>query len=123
MCNLTVSSQSLPIACGLGILIGVSTHVGLFIHGEWHVQAQRIARLHLAILLIVFGGMQFCKAETTLAKLFMGLAAATVSYIIALLGSILLYRIIPGLHRLSGFQGQSCSAHPNAGTFGRAEAP
>lgn len=104
MFALTVTAHPQLLACSLGMLAGVSAHLGLFIHGEWHVQAPHIVRFHFALLVIVFGGAIYYN-DSPLGKLFTAFATATFSYIVAVFWSIVLYRIVPGIHRLSDFPG------------------
>lgn len=33
------SKQLEVVACGVGVVVGIAAHLGLFIHGEWHIQA------------------------------------------------------------------------------------
>ncbi|KUI64406.1 Tryprostatin B 6-hydroxylase [Cytospora mali] len=95
------SRQLEAVACGVGVAIGAAAHLCLFIHGEWHIQAPHIVRSHLAILIIAFSGAWYYADQSPLGELFRAIATASVSYIAALLLSILIYRIAPGLHRLT----------------------
>lgn len=73
----------------LGAIIGVLIHHGLFIHGEWHVQAPYIFSFHL----VGFGMIAMMKSGWQLIA----------GYLLALFASILIYRVF--FHRLRHFPG------------------
>ncbi|KAL3476861.1 cytochrome P450 [Aspergillus californicus] len=74
----------------IGAALGLAAHHGLFIRGEWHIQAPSILVSHLAIFfylgLTIASGSQIISA-----------------YLVALFSSILIYRIF--FHRLRHFPG------------------
>ncbi|KAL4924528.1 cytochrome P450 [Aspergillus undulatus] len=73
----------------VGAVLGVVAHHGLFIHGEWHIQAPSVLVTHLAgffyLALVVKAGWQIISG-----------------YLLALSFSILIYRVF--FHRLKHFQ-------------------
>ncbi|KAJ5660213.1 hypothetical protein N7507_006664, partial [Penicillium longicatenatum] len=73
-----------------GVFLGHLLHTGLFIHGEWHVQAPKILVCHL----ICFFGL-----IVTIPTAWQFIAG----YLLGLLSSILIYRIF--CHRLHAFPG------------------
>lgn len=77
-----------------GGLLGIVTHLGVFIRGEWHVQAPQLAVSHACVLLCVV----LYQSD--------GLALATLAYLTGLFTSILFYRVSKW-HRLTavGFPG------------------
>ncbi|KAJ5618243.1 hypothetical protein N7528_006886 [Penicillium herquei] len=73
-----------------GAVLGLSLHAGVFIHGEWHVQAPEILKYHI----VCFLGLV---ATTTTACQFIA------GYLLSLSLSILVYRLF--FHRLNAFPG------------------
>ncbi|KAL2870706.1 cytochrome P450 [Aspergillus lucknowensis] len=80
---------TIPPTC-IAAIVGLGAHHGLFIHGEWHIQAPLILVSHLAgfsyVLLTIETGWQIISG-----------------YIVALFSSILIYRLF--FHRLKHFPG------------------
>ncbi|GLA10845.1 hypothetical protein AnigIFM62618_000443 [Aspergillus niger] len=74
----------------VGGLMGVALHHGLFIHGEWHVQAPQILMIHLVSFLYLIVNVP------TSWQIISG-------YLLGLFSSILSYRLF--FHRLNGFPG------------------
>lgn len=77
-----------------GGFLGVAAHLGVFIRGEWHVQAPQLAVGHAWVL--------FCVALSRSD----GLVMASVAYLVCLFTSIVFYRVSQ-VHRLTaaGFPG------------------
>ena len=96
-------SNELLLALG-GILGGFIVHHGLFIRGEWHVQAPQIAVFHLGLYL-VFPFLAHLYRSTTLGVVCRAVVLFSYGYLPGLLASILIYRAF--FHRLvkAGFQG------------------
>lgn len=94
-------SQFQAVACAFGAVVGIAAHLGLFIHGEWHIQAPLIVRLHLTIIVTAFAGARYFADRPPLGDSFGFLAIVSVTYIVALFLSIFTYRTAPGLHRLT----------------------
>ncbi|GKT57817.1 cytochrome P450 [Colletotrichum tofieldiae] len=89
---------------GLGLLCGFAVHRGIFIHGEWHVQAPQILLGHLW-LFSCFAGLSRCYSGTAIGELSHALLILSAGYLPGLFTSIALYRVI--FHQLStaGFKG------------------
>lgn len=91
-----------------GGLLGFAAHLGVFIRGEWHVQAPQLATGHACVILC----LAFCRSflrysdSARLALLADGLAWASLAYLIGLFTSIIVYRV-SGFHQLTaaGFPG------------------
>ena len=89
---------------GIGILSGIFIHHGVFIAGEWHVQAPQIVMLHSPLYV-------FCPIiasifqSSALDKVFKTLQNWSYGYLLGLASSILLYRSL--FHPLvkNGFPG------------------
>lgn len=79
-------------------------HLGIFIHGEWHVQAPQLAVGHALVFLCLALFRSFLRED--LMYLIDGLLLMSFAYILGLFISIFVYRI-SGFHRLTaaGFPG------------------
>lgn len=78
----------------VGAIIGLLMHVGLFIHGEWHIQAPNIILYHI----LCFSCLNWIL--DTVWEILVG-------YLFALFSSICIYRVF--FHRLNGFPGPLCA--------------
>ncbi|WQF83912.1 Putative cytochrome P450 [Colletotrichum destructivum] len=89
---------------GLGLVCGIAVHQGIFIHGEWHVQAPQILLGHLW-LFSCFAGLSRYYSDTAIGKLCQSLLILSAGYLPGLFASIISYRVF--FHRLStaGFKG------------------
>lgn len=99
------NSLQYALASGIGALIGLGAHIGIYIHGEWHIQAPLLFKSHLVIAAIALGGFQWYGSDHVLGNMFANVIIGLTSYLLAVFTSILTYRIVPGLHRLSKFPG------------------
>ncbi|KAF8861671.1 cytochrome P450 monooxygenase-like protein [Acephala macrosclerotiorum] len=93
----------LPTIIGFSALLGVSSHLGYFIHGEHHLQAVRLAVILFTSPLLIFAVI--CRfdpwsATWSTAQL---TAIIVLSYLVSLTASILTYRVF--FHPLKGFPG------------------
>jgi hypothetical protein len=85
-----------------GVLLGVAAHLGVFIHGEWHVHAPQLIISHVFVVLC----LALCRAvlqdsyDPGLALLVDRLGWIFVTYPLGLFGSILVYRA-SRFHRLT----------------------
>ena len=80
------------IALGGGALGGIAIHHGLFIHGEWHIQAPNILLGHL---------LAFALIQVLLDSVIS--ISVTTGYLVSLLSSITIYRAF--FHPLRHFPG------------------
>lgn len=87
---------------GIATAAGVASHLGLFRHGEWHMQAPVLLRIALALSLFIFGAQIRYETGFNSASLTTSLSII-LSYVAALFSSILLYRRF--FHRLRNFPG------------------
>ena len=81
-----------------GVLAGISIHHGLFIHGEWHLQAPDIISVHVTALILSLALGAFV-SKPDVFQLMPTLGLLWLSYLLSLFTSIGLYRI--AFHRLS----------------------
>lgn len=90
--------------CGIGVLSGILVHNGLFIRGEWHVQAPQIVILHSALYIFcpIFA---MAVRSSALGEVLRAVMYWSYGYLLGLASSILLYRAL--LHPLvkAGFPG------------------
>lgn len=91
----------------IAFLLGVSIHQGLFIHGEWHLQAPTILICHLAACFL-FSVLQALFGTGRLSPEMVGRIAPVLAYLSGLFLSIGTYRLI--FHRLRAFQGPRLAA-------------
>ncbi|KAK2053246.1 cytochrome P450 [Colletotrichum caudatum] len=98
------SSYQDVLVYGLGLLCGIAVHRGIFIHGEWHVQAPQILLGHLW-LFSCFAGLSRYYNGTAIGELSRSLLILSAGYLPGLFANITLYRIF--FHQLStaGFKG------------------
>ena len=91
-----------PALLALGAAIGVATHLSLFIHGEWHIQAPQIAVFHLSVYSSL-AVLHFC--PTPLSMVVDCVLLLSLGYLPGLFGSIITYRLF--FHPLvkAGFTG------------------
>ncbi|KUI68202.1 Tryprostatin B 6-hydroxylase [Cytospora mali] len=89
-----------------GGLLGIAAHLIIFIRGEWHVQAPKLAVGHALVFLCVALCRSFLRDSLRLYPLLDGLMLASLIYLAGLLTSISIYRISV-FHRLTaaGFPG------------------
>ncbi|KXH40889.1 cytochrome P450 [Colletotrichum simmondsii] len=98
------SSYQAVLVYVLGLLCGVAVHLGIFIHGEWHVQAPQIALGHFW-LFSCFAALSRYYKGSVVGDLCHSLLILSAGYLPGLFTSIILYRFY--FHRLStaGFKG------------------
>ncbi|KAH8785239.1 cytochrome P450 [Diaporthe sp. PMI_573] len=93
-----------PIALGL---LGIIVHVGLFIRGEWHLQAPTIAVSDLVVFLVLFTFK--CQHEPSgIRQSLPDMGIDTAAYLSCLLGSMSIYRLF--FHSLRAFPGPRLAA-------------
>lgn len=104
MATLFDTSYQGVLVYGLGLLCGFAVHWGLFIHGEWHVQAPHIVLGHLWFF-FCFAASSIYYKGTAVGELGHSLLILYAGYLPGLLASITLYRFF--FHRLTtaGFKG------------------
>jgi hypothetical protein len=95
---------SLPpytLASLIGVGLGLLAHVGLFIHGEWHVQAPPIFLFHA----FLYGSLSIGSMIYGAGTLWAAGLITSICYLAALLTSIFIYRTC--FHQLTraGFKG------------------
>lgn len=76
--------------CLIGAALGLAIHQGLFIHGEWHVEAPQIVAYHLVYI-------------AALSLMLTDAHWIVTGYLLAMFSSIVIYRIF--FHRLKNFPG------------------
>lgn len=89
-----------------GATLGIVAHLGVFIRGEWHVQAPQLAVGH-ALVFIFVALCRFCLQDSAgIGPLLDGLMLASFAYPSGLFTSIFVYRVSI-FHRLTaaGFPG------------------
>ena len=87
--------------------VGIAAHAGLFIRGEWHMQAPTLLVFHVAfgVLIVLFEVRKedFSPSPLINASVIIG------GYLLGLFSSIVLYRVSP-FHRLRKFPGPRLAA-------------
>ncbi|KAL2873868.1 hypothetical protein SGCOL_010934 [Colletotrichum sp. CLE4] len=104
MSDLLDSSYQTVLVYGLGLFCGVAVHWGIFIHGEWHVQAPQIALGH-SWLFFCSAALSYYYKGSTVGDLCHSVLILFAGYLPGLFTSITLYRLY--FHRLTtaGFKG------------------
>jgi hypothetical protein len=89
---------------GVGVLCGIAVHHGIFIRGEWHIQAPSILICHVWVFFCLLLSRSFTQ-ETKFGPLFQSACWIAQTYVPGLMLSILIYRVF--FHRLTkaGFPG------------------
>ena len=83
-------------------VLGVLSHLGIFMNGEWHIQAPTVFKCHIAVFVsMVFGGVAL--GDASLFASVWTTATAMTIYISAVLTSMTIYRIF--FHRLRHYPG------------------
>lgn len=94
---------AIPLATG----IGITTHLTVFIRGEWHLSASHILAIH--IFVFVSGFIVWCWfSPQDLLQYFHCACILGLAYLMGLLGSIAVYRLF--FHRLRHFPGPRLAA-------------
>ena len=88
-------------------LLGISMHHGLYIHGEWHLQAPIILSTHV-LAFILLCAIQEYFVSSRLSSGLVEIAVLATVYFCSLLGSIGVYRLC--FHRLRAFPGPRLAA-------------
>jgi tryprostatin B 6-hydroxylase len=87
--------------CFVAAIIGVLSHLFIFIRGEWHLQAPTLVKFYLSLVLVsAFAGYRL-EADTGMT--FTAISLIGGSYAAALFTSIAIYRKL--FHRLHNFPG------------------
>ena len=89
---------------GAGVLAGLVMHQGVFIEGEWHIQAPRILACHIWPLTLVYGGLYYSKGLEA-ESFFYNLISAGLGYILALVSSVICYHLFFHPLAKAGFRG------------------
>lgn len=96
-------NHPLPLA-GLGFLSGIALHLGLFVHGEWHIQAPSIAVTHF-LLFCVFPLVAFGSRSAVISETFWSIVLWSYGYLPGLFASMLVYRSFFHPLTRAGFRG------------------
>jgi hypothetical protein len=83
--------------------LGVIMHLGVFIRGEWHLQAPHIILAHAFIFTLLVAKQLVSGLSTSY-----GVALSFLAYLCGLLGSMAVYRLF--FHRLISFPGPRLAA-------------
>ena len=104
MDNLPSSLLLNTFTSAIGVVFGLCVHLSLFIHGEWHVQAPTIFLLHATLYALLSTGAVVYYGSSV-GKLWTAGLIMSICYLVAMLTSIIIYRI--RFHRLgkAGFNG------------------
>ncbi|KAF2759925.1 cytochrome P450 [Pseudovirgaria hyperparasitica] len=89
-----------------GIVAGVTSHLGFFIHGEWHLHSRSIIGAHATIAALVLGTLQRYLDDILAACTYTITLSAW--YLISLFASIAVYRTM--FHKLVNFPGPRLAA-------------
>ena len=91
----------------LACAAGVTAHIGLFIRGEWHMQAPVVLVIHvlLAALVVLYDFRDMEMSPSSFSNAF-GIISG---YLLGLFSSIIAYRLSP-FHRLHSFPGPRLAA-------------
>lgn len=95
---MSLEDYSTLLLLAAGALSGLVIHHGLFIHGEWHIQAPNIVRCYGSVFLFALAGGLYYQASP-LHVWFDGLLLAFLAHVVSLLSSIITYRVF--FHRLT----------------------
>ena len=81
---------------------GVLAHLGVFIHGEWHMQASFVFGLHIFLAISLYALSLYVQQDYWASL--SGPLVIISSYAVGLFSSIIAYRLSPW-HRLANFPG------------------
>ncbi|KAK9422879.1 hypothetical protein SUNI508_04546 [Seiridium unicorne] len=91
----------------LSFWLGVLVHLGVFIRGEWHLQAPAIFVTHTGALSMLLT-MEICSSTKVTVQGLLDAASPFMTYLLGLLGSITVYRLF--FHRLQSVPGPRLAA-------------
>lgn len=96
--NCIMSLLSILLYCGAGTALGITAHLALFIHGEWHVRAPEIFIFHCVLFTSTLTANTL-SSGTEYYSFFEGILYMSYCYVSVLLTSIMVYRL--WFHRLT----------------------
>lgn len=98
------SAEFRILSCVVGIVLGLLAHHGLFIHGEWHLQAPQIFLSHTFLFTFTSVGTVWFHGSAE-GNLLLAAFLTSTWYLVALLASIVIYRIWFHALTQAGFKG------------------
>ena len=84
------------------LILGVAIHRGMFIHGEWHIQAPSIVTFHVVSFVILVAFYNNVSSKT-LQQSVVKITSLSIVYLLGLFSSISVYRLF--FHPLAAFPG------------------
>ncbi|KAI1386119.1 cytochrome P450 [Hypoxylon trugodes] len=87
------------------VILGVASHLAIFIRGEWHMLAPTLVKIYSVLVFIIFSTLSYVSADTAYGRRATALVVA--SYATGLFTSIILYRKY--FHRLRNFPGPTAA--------------